>query len=197
MSVPSSQGNESDIILLYTALIADAANTSTRRQTVSNIYLGINGLFLTAMGFLFITSRLNSWWVVGATAAITIAVTPLNRSWLQTLGYYEQLLNGRYTLMREIEVQHRFSERLFGTTDSPAGEARLAGQAVALNAPLAYARAIPDRLTPDRLSSGLATSSTLEKSLPRYFLWLYPILAVGIAVLVLLISTGVLSPITF
>jgi len=192
MSIPSNQNDKSDVIALYTALIADAANTSTRRQTVSNIYLGVNGLFLTALGFLLISSRLNSWWVVIASAAITIAVMPLNRSWLQTLSYYEQLLTGRYTIMREIEVQHHFSERLFGASTSPSGEVPLVGQATYLNAPLAYAG-----MSPDRLSSGLATSSTLEKSLPRYFLWLYPAIALGVALLVLLITNHFLEAITF
>ncbi|MBA3826656.1 MAG: hypothetical protein H0X24_22495, partial [Ktedonobacterales bacterium] len=105
---------------------------------------------------------------------------------------YEQLLDGRYTIMREIEVHHHFTERLFGTANSPSGEVPLMGQSAFRNAPLAYAA-----MTPDRLSSGLATSSTLEKSLPRYFLVLYPAIAGGVALLVFLITNHFLGALTF
>jgi hypothetical protein len=96
--------------------------------------------------------------------------------------------------MRDIEVQHHFSERLFGTPTSPAGDAPLAGQSAMLNAPLAYARINPDRLS---ISNGLATSSTLEKNLPRYFLWLYPTITLGVAAVVTLITNHWLAAISF
>ena len=192
MITPQTQPNISDIISLYTALIDDAANTSTRRQTVNNIYIGVNGLFLTALGFLLISSHLNSWWVVAATTAIALAVTPLNRAWLQTLRYYERLLSARYQTMREIEIHHQFDERLFGTNNDAPHKPPLVGQAFMVDPPLAY-----KSVSRDRLGTELATSTTLEIHLPRYFLWLYPMIAFGTANIVLLITLHILPSLSF
>jgi hypothetical protein len=234
MSAPDPAGDFGDIIRIYTALIADAANTSTRRQTVNNIYIGVNGLFLTAMGVLLISSHLDSWWVVVAAVAIALAVTPLNRSWLRTLKYYERLLTARYKTMREIEVHNQITERLFGTGNAmpsanrpslaaqtanptagspfhPAAGSSLTGQAAVPDAgspltgniafpvagsPLTYGYIGASDANADKLSSSLATSTTLEMSLPRYFLWLYPAIAAGTAILVFLVSQHIMSAIS-
>lgn len=191
MGMPGQQRDVSDAITLYTAFIADAASTSTRRQTVNNIYIGVNGLFLTGLGFLLVNSRLDSWWVVAATAAIALTVTPLNAAWLRTLQYYEHLLNTRYTTMQDIETHHQFSERLFGSESAALPRGPLIGQAIMTGSSLP-----PVAKKQDRLSVGLATSSTLEISLPRYFLGLYPIIALGTAILVFIITQHIIPPIT-
>ncbi len=253
MSAPDPVDDLGDVISIYTALIADAANISTRRQTVNNIYIGVNGLFLTAMGVLLISSHLDSWWVVVAAVAIALAVAPLNNSWLRTLKYYEKLLTARYKTMREIEVHHQLTERLLGsgTLTSPENRPPLAGQMANPTAgstftgqaavptagstftgqaaiptggsPFTGQARNPDVASPltgniafptpgypltyssytgaggtdaDRLSSSLATSTTLEMSLPRYFLWLYPAIAAGTAILVFLVSQHILSAIS-
>jgi len=241
MSASDPASTSSDVITIYTALIADAANTSTRRQTVNNIYIGVNGLFLTAMGFLLVSSHLDSWWVVAAAVAIALAVTPLNRTWLRTLKYYEKLLTARYKTMREIEVHNQITERLFGADNAvpTANRPSLAAQAAiptagspftgqpfnpATGSPLTGQGAFPEGASPltgnivfpaagspltyggpyastsdtnaDKLSSSLATSTTLEMSLPRYFLWLYPAIAAGTAILVFLVSQHIMSAIS-
>jgi hypothetical protein len=189
MSTPNSQSSLSDVITLYTALIADAANTSTRRQTVNNIYIGVNGIFLTGVGFLLISSHLDSWWIFAATTAVALAIAPLNRAWLQSLRYYERLLSARYKTMREIEIKHQLTERLLDVQPSqqPTSHSSLVGQAAFTGSPLPYAG-----MNQERLSESFSTSSLLEMSLPRYFLWLYPIIALASALLVFLTTQHLL-----
>jgi hypothetical protein len=195
MSTPTSEETFTNVVSLYTALIADAANTSARRQTVNTVYIGVNGIFLTGVGILLISSRLDTWWIVGAMALIAIVVAPLNRAWLRSLTYYERLLSGRYKTMREIEIYHRLTERLLGTNaamQSP-DKAPLVGQAAFAGSPLPYSGNVIEQ---DRLSDSFSTSSLLEMSLPRYFLWLYPAIAIGGAILVFLTTQHILPAIS-
>jgi hypothetical protein len=43
----------------------ETGKPSGRHQAISDLFVGVNSLFLTAAGFSLVFSRLTSWWATG------------------------------------------------------------------------------------------------------------------------------------
>jgi hypothetical protein len=177
-----------DTIELYTALMEDAASMSERRQTVSNIYTSLNGLFLTAIGVLLVSSRFTRWWIAVAMLIVTLAVMPLNLAWLRMLRHYHAWLNLRYQNMYEIETRNHLAERVLGIGTAGDAPAPLVAQRVE-SPSMSYSSGRAAALAID-----LAGGSRFEMSLPRYFLALYPLITIGTVAVVALTSAHLIAP---
>src|SRR5262249_55051965 len=89
----------------YTAVLENLVQLSLRRQNTNNFFVGLNTVFLTGLGVLLFSTRLASWWVVGATAAITLAILPLNATWRTAIKRYKVGISVRKVYLQEIEEE--------------------------------------------------------------------------------------------
>lgn len=87
----------------YALVVDETAKLSDRRQTVNDIYIGLNVLFLTAMGVAFVSSHLQSWWVTAICGLIAVFTTLFNTFWYRTVNRYQNLVRARYRYLRGIE----------------------------------------------------------------------------------------------
>src|SRR5262245_45774583 len=107
----------------YTAVLENLVQLSLRRQNTNNIFVGLNTVFLTGFGVLLFSTRLASWWVVGATAAITLAILPLNVTWRMAIKRYKVGISVRKVYLQEIEEEFRTRRGTaeMGSSASPLG----------------------------------------------------------------------------
>lgn len=98
----------------YTTIVENTAKLSDRRQTVSDLFLGVNSLFLAAAGFVAISSHLTSWWAVAITGAIAAVTLITNSIWLRLIGRYRTLINLRIRYLEALELALQ-SQGTFGT----------------------------------------------------------------------------------
>ncbi len=88
----------------YLAIAENTAKLSDRRQTVSDLFLGINSLFLAAAGFVAVSNRMISWWAVAIVIAITVITFVMNSIWYRLIGRYRALINLRIRYLEALEV---------------------------------------------------------------------------------------------
>jgi hypothetical protein len=145
----------------YKAILEHDAQLGARRQYTNGVYVGLNTVFLTALGVLLLQSHLDTRWVVVVVGAITVIVLPINITWRVGLRRYERSLSFRYDYLREIEQEFRTRQGK-GTHQSEIGLFSRIKEA-GLNRP---------------------GNIQLEKQLATYFISLYPgiLLVVGLAV---------------
>ncbi|HEY7092071.1 MAG TPA: hypothetical protein VH393_02760 [Ktedonobacterales bacterium] len=74
-----------DRIEEYKAILGDAAQASARRQTMNEVYVGLNSAFLTIF------------------AALVVAIIPINLTWRAALRRYQEGLIVRYDYLLSIE----------------------------------------------------------------------------------------------
>src|SRR5436190_24058694 len=86
----------------YRAILEHHAQLSTRRQHTNDVYIGLNTVFLTALGVLLLQSHLDNWWVFAVVSAMTIIILPINVTWRAALLRYGRTLAYRYDYLREI-----------------------------------------------------------------------------------------------
>ena len=87
----------------YLAIAENTAKLSDRRQTVSDLFLGINSLFLAAAGFVAVSNRLTSWWAVAIVFAITAIAAIINSIWIRLIGRYRALISLRIRYLEGLE----------------------------------------------------------------------------------------------
>lgn len=89
----------------YKTVVENTSRLSDRRQIINDIFVGLNSLFLTALGFLFVNSHLKSWWTTAAFVLVTIFTLCINGTWLTMIERYRNLLGIRYSYLEAIEEQ--------------------------------------------------------------------------------------------
>lgn len=152
----------------YKAVLQNHAAIHARRQSTTNVFVSLNGVFLTAIGFLLVSSHLNSWWVVGAVGVINGAIFPMNLIWLRILNRYQinHLEYIRYLREIETELAKRWGNKHIGI----------------------YRRFV------DPAVFARVGTSQLERLLAIYFLCLYPAIIVVAGIFVYLVSKQMVPP---
>lgn len=157
----------------YKALLSNLADVSARRQNANTVYVGLNTVFLTALG-VFLSAHIGSWGGAIGTVIICAVVTPVNVFWLQTVGRYRRTTGVRYEYLREIEHEFRV---LDGTRDDekPIG--------------------LFLRLEQKKLHRSFHTQ--VELRLTIYLTCLYPLIAVAVVLLTYLAQAQYIRPLSF
>jgi len=102
-----------EVLEEYRAILEDTAAMNGRRQNTNGLFVSINVVFLTALGFLLLSSHLDSWWTAAALVTVTFAILPLNMSWIRTIGVYKKLIGIRHKTLQRIEKDFNFEGRLY------------------------------------------------------------------------------------
>jgi hypothetical protein len=136
----------------YRAILEHQAQLSARRQHANDVYIGLNTIFLTALGVLLLQSHLNTWWVFAVVCAMTIIVLPINFTWRAALLRYETTLAEHFDYLREIEQE--FRTRRGNVANQP-----------------------EIGLILKRKDTHQKSNTQLEKQLATYFICLYPVIS--------------------
>jgi hypothetical protein len=171
----------------YKAVLENLVQLSLRRQNTNNVFVGLNTVFLSGLGLLLLSTRFTSWWVVGATVVLTLAILPLNLNWRRSIWRYKAGINVRKEYLEEIETE--FCERRGGTG---AGTGATGGGAFGQpgHPPLGLFLRIRD--TPLKTHG----NSELEVRLANYFLVLYPLITLLVALLTSLVTLQIIPRLT-
>jgi hypothetical protein len=175
----------------YAAIFENTAKLSDRRQTVNDLFVGINSLILTALGLLFVTSHLKTWWTASAFAVVTLFTFGANVIWLKLINRYKNLINLRISYMEGLEnAIHQLGR--FDEISVPVqiGEEKQVIQATfgihSLEAKTALYSNAPK-----------VGFTQIERNLIYYFMLIYVGFTAIVALLTYLISIGSLSAISF
>jgi hypothetical protein len=84
---------------------------------MNDVYVGLNTIFLTALGILLLQSHLDTWCVFVVVSTVTLIIMPINIVWRAALLRYGDRLSVRYDYLREIEQE--FRTRRGKTADQP------------------------------------------------------------------------------
>ena len=87
----------------YASVAADTRSLSDRRQTVGDLFLGVNSLFLAAAGIVAAGDHLASWWPVAIVSAIAVITIFMNSIWLRLIGRYRALTSLRIRYLEALE----------------------------------------------------------------------------------------------
>jgi hypothetical protein len=91
----------------YAAILQDTAGISGRRQTMNDIFVGLNVVYLTAVGFLLSTTNFESWAPAIAVALGCAGVATVNHIWRRTIKNYSIILDIRHRYIESIEQEFR------------------------------------------------------------------------------------------
>lgn len=168
----------------YTSVVENTAKLSDRRQTINDIFVGLNSLFLTALGFLFISLQLTSWWPTAMFGGVAIITTLVNSTWLRLNDRYRQLINVRLAyanaLEKQIEDLHVPTLAFDVSNKQDKSEMKQIFGVLHLEGARLYT------------SNSNFSFSALEKRLIRIFQLSYIVLTVVVAVLTLLVINHIL-----
>lgn len=153
----------------------------SRRQTAMNLFMSLNLAFLGAVGFLILSSKLTSWWAVGALGALSLAVSPVNWTWNGTMRRYEGVVTKYYVYLMQIEQEFQQSE--LGKRAKPEKIGVYLDQEGVISSPKGY---VP----------GPQSTLRHERWLARYFLFLYLLITLAVAGLTYLVTNHVIPPFT-
>ncbi len=106
MSSPSTLSLDETVKLRfeeYNNVIEQTAKLSDRRQTINDIFVGINSLFLTGLGYLFTTLQLTNWYPTALFGAVAVLATLMNVTWRRLNENYRILIEKRLGYARQIE----------------------------------------------------------------------------------------------
>jgi hypothetical protein len=157
----------------YKAILEHHAQLSARRQHTNDVYVGLNIVFLTALGVLLLQSHLNTWWIFVVVSAVTVIISPLNATWRVALLRYGKSLSFRADYLREIEKEFRI--RRGNMPNQPEIGLFLRFKETGLH-----------RKGDTRLEIQLAT----------YFICLYPVISLVVGALVYLVEAHLIPPLT-
>jgi len=164
----------------YKIVLDDINRLSDRRQRSNDVFIALNGLFLTALGILLFASRLTTWWVPAALVVVSVVAVLINVIWLRSLRLYRrvsraelQYANGLESLLRQ----------------SGAEPVSLGGQREEFGVLSLVAR----RVYGKNANRGF---SHLELLLASSLTLAYPILTLLVAALTYLITHGFLPPLS-
>ena len=177
---------EDPLLTEYLAIAENTAKLSDRRQTVSDLFLGVNSLFLAAAGFVAWSEKLASWWAVGIVVAITVITIIMNSIWYRLIGRYRTLISLRIRYLEALEVALQesgtFGEVVLSSEDDKEKHAVLRG---------IY---LIEKKT-DLYSKGAKMGFyRLERGLVWVFIFASIALAVASSVLTYLVTAQILSP---
>lgn len=99
----------------YQALAEGTDKVTDRRQTVNTLFVSINALFLTGVGYLllqYLSSQSASGWFILGFVAIAWITTRLNSVWLKLSEQNRRMVSLRIRYLKEIEKQLRDSNFL-------------------------------------------------------------------------------------
>lgn len=142
---------------LYTLFVNDTARFSERRQTVSNIYVGVNSLLLVAIGLLIKDLAVRAPWTLLLLLPLVVAGIMICLWWRQLIRKYKALVGLRIDRLRKMEDDLPEPVRMFHAEDE------------------LYPRDAEGAMVP---GEGL-NFSDLEARLPTLFIVLYCILGAG------------------
>ncbi len=91
----------------YQILIEDTAKLSDRRQTINDILVGINALFLTGLGYIIVNSRLTTWWIPEVLGVVALVTLPINFTWRALNERYRKLVGIRIDYLTKLETKLR------------------------------------------------------------------------------------------
>ncbi len=143
----------------YKLFVQDTAKLSDRRQAVTNIYIAVNSLLLSAMSFLIKDATSGQWWGLVLALPLMAGGVIVCLFWRQFLVKYKALIGLRIDTLRDMEdlPEMEGSVRMYHVEDA------------------LYPRDEEGKMVPGK---GL-NFSDLEKRLPVLFLILYIIYAAG------------------
>src|SRR5262249_31130818 len=91
----------------YYAVMENTTKLSQRRQTTNDILTGINVLFQTAMGVVFVSSHLQSWLAAAIFGLITAFAFLFDITWIRLLNRYQALVGLRIRYLEALEERLR------------------------------------------------------------------------------------------
>ncbi|MGO8946311.1 MAG: hypothetical protein ACLQUY_01345 [Ktedonobacterales bacterium] len=169
----------------YEKIMEETGKLSDRRQTVSDLFLGVNSLFLTAAGFSAVASNLKSWWSTGICAAIAVVALMINITWIQLIHRYRALVDLRFRYLEGLEKSLQ-SDGAFGTISMASADRKKVDQ---------YPRGVFGVEAIALYSKGPRVGIyRLERRLILIFIFAYILLTAIVAALTYLIINGVLPP---
>ena len=158
----------------YSLFVEDTARFSERRQTITNIYITVNGAIAGFITFLGKDSGLTNWWLVVAIVPLLLFGIMVCNYWRQLIKKYKKLVGLRLKVLREMEAKLPGSVQMYHREDE------------------IYPRDNRDNIKP---GEGL-NFSDLEYRLPQLFIVLYIVLGLLLAMGTFLVTRGILpSPI--
>ena len=158
----------------YSLFVEDTARFSERRQTVTNIYITVNGAIAGFITFLVKDSGLTNWWLVVAIWPLIIFGIMVCNYWQQLIDRYKKLVRLRLKVLREMEPKLPGSVQMYHREDE-----------------------LYPRDPQDNIIQGLGLNfSDWESQLPRLFIVIYVLMGICLAVGTFLVTRGFLpSPI--
>src|SRR5512135_1710634 len=87
----------------YKFFIEDTARLTERRQTVTNIYVAVNTVLLSAVALLVKDAGLQRWVVAAATIMLLVAGMVICVFWRQLIIRYKPLVGLRLNELRQME----------------------------------------------------------------------------------------------
>jgi hypothetical protein len=144
----------------YKYFVDDTARFTERRQTVSNIYVGVNSILLVTIGWLIKDLGAGDQWTLLLPLPLIIAGIVICLWWRQLIFKYKELVSLRIRTLRGMEDKMLGSEKMFHVEDE------------------LYPRDKNNKMIPGK---GL-NFSDLEARLPIVFVVLYCTFGVGLLV---------------
>jgi hypothetical protein len=141
----------------YKFFVDDTARFTERRQTVSNIYVGVNSLLLVAIGVLIKDLGARGLWPLLLPLPLIAAGVVVCLWWRQLIRKYKELVRLRIRTLRGMEAEMPQSAKMYHVEDE------------------LYPRDKDDKMIPGQ---GL-NFSDLEARLPVVFIVLYCIFGFG------------------
>ena len=147
----------------YTFFIEDTARFTERRQTVTNIYVAVNTILLSAVALLVKDAGLQRWVIALATIMVLAAGIAICLFWRQLINRYKKLVGLRITELRKMEDLPEMAgcQRMYHVEDK------------------LYPR---DRQGEMRKDKRRMDFSDLERQLPNVFIGLYILSLVSIVI---------------
>jgi hypothetical protein len=153
----------------YKVVLEEHGRLSARRQNL-NVFVAINTIFLTAIGFVLFQSKLDSWWFVGAVTAIALAITPINLTWRTAIDRYKNEIRVHIEYLSAIEREFRHRRE---ASESGLREGEL---------PIGFYLYNSVKRRPH------GGKARIEKRLATYFITLYPVISIVTATLTYLVT---------
>ena len=172
----------------YLSLAEDTAKLSDRRQTVGDLFLGINSLFLAAAGFVAISGHLVSWWAVIICGTIAMITLLINSIWFRLIGRYRNLINLRIHYLQALErrLQEIGMFNAISMTFEGSKEAT----------PVMRGIYLIENTFAQYKKGPKVGFYRLERQLVVVFIFAYILLAVAVAVLTYFVSLKLFAPLT-
>jgi hypothetical protein len=147
----------------YKFFVEDTARLTERRQTVTNTYVAVNTILLSAVGLLVKDVGLQRWVIAMATIMILVARIAICLFWRQLINRYKKLVGLRLDELRRMEDLPEMAgcQRMYHVED----------------------RLYPRDAQGNMLKvKGRMDFSDLERQLPNVFIMLYLLSLAGIVI---------------